>query len=157
MSVKLRVGNGFSMFGMELMLLRLNFRHFRTRKQFHQSLYILKEHLYPGRFYAHCLVLGLSCGFSQTSFQRKYCTCKRIFIGPGSAILLANMSLAYGKALCYLPVEFVFYRMKMAVWLNDRRCMTVVVPSKFIDSQWLASTRPLILLMWSTKEQVTRH
>jgi hypothetical protein len=79
----------------------------------------LKKRLYPGKFYAHCLVLELSLGFSQTSFPRKYYSCKGIFTGPGSAILLANRSLAFGKALCWLLVEFVFYLMKMATSLND--------------------------------------
>lgn len=89
-----------------------------TRKPLHQPLCILKKHRYPGRFYVHCLVLELSWGYSQTDFPRKYYTCKRIFTGPGSAILLANRSLACGKALCCLLVEFVFYLMKMAVSLN---------------------------------------
>lgn len=60
MSVKLPVANGFFMFGMELILLQLSFRHFWTRKQLHQPLCILKKRRYPGRFYAHCLVLELS-------------------------------------------------------------------------------------------------
>jgi len=90
-------------------------------RQFSHPLY-LKHHLYPGRFCAQCHVSELFWGFIQTGLSRKYYTCKRVFIGPGSAILLASKSLAFGKAFCWPLVEFAFYLMKMValliVWSN---------------------------------------
>ncbi|CAD6216573.1 unnamed protein product [Miscanthus lutarioriparius] len=47
----------------------------------------------------------------------KYYTCKRVFIGPGSATLLASKSLAFGKAFSCTLVEFAFYLMKMVALL----------------------------------------
>jgi hypothetical protein len=40
-----------------------------------------------------------------------------VFIGLGSAILLASKSLAFGKAFCCPLVEFAFYLMKMVALL----------------------------------------
>ena len=91
-------------------------------RQFSHPLY-LKDHLYPGRFCAQCHVSELFWGFFQTGLSIKYYTCKRVFIGPGSATLLASKtSLAFEKAFSWTLVEFAFYLMKMValliVWSN---------------------------------------
>jgi len=102
-------------------LLLIDERIVRMLRQLNHPFY-LKDYLYPGRFYAQCHVSELFWGFFQTGLSIKYYTCKRVFIGPGSAILLASKSLAFGKAFSCTLVEFAFYLMKMValliVWSN---------------------------------------
>jgi len=55
--------------------------------------------------------------FFQTVMSSKNYTCERVFIGPGSATLLASKSLAFGKVFSCTLVEFAFYLMKMVALL----------------------------------------